>query len=181
MTNTQIDIKEYVKRCLTTLEMCCEEPHHKELSQKALLKFKNATVKSYSPNVLGCLQNKDLLVDTKLAKEFQNIILTLPFESCDVNNDNGEDAGIVQLDKNVFDGLDFHIGFMVVDANKSFAEDRHEGDELFMIINGTAEWLHNGNDEYETLSAGNIAYNGSMQLHGTKANHTPTLALYIVL
>ena len=172
-----MDIRNYVNRCYDVLSMCVEKPLHTEMVATARADFEQAVLKEYTASPFKGFKNSSLLKDTKLAKEFQNLLPHLPFE---MTPEMGEGTALIQMEKSMLDGAKCQMGFMIMDSYKTFAEDRHAGDELFLIINGTADWMHDSNTNYETISAGNIVYNAPMELHGTKANHTPMLAFYIV-
>ena len=172
-----MDIMNYVSRCLDVMAVCVEKPLHSEMVEKVKSNLKDASAKEWTPSAFENFEDIAYLKDTKLATQFQEFLPHLPFE---MTPEMGDGTAIIQMQNSMLYGMDCQLGFMIIDSNATFAEARHAGDALFLIINGSGHWMHNGNDTYEQISAGNIVYNAPMQLQGTKANHTPLLAFYIV-
>lgn len=77
--------------------------------------------------------------------------------------------------------LERHIaGLLYMEPSLAYPEHAHAPPELYFTLSGTAEWRYGGSKAYQTVSAGNLLYNNSLDLHGVHSKETSLLAFFLL-
>ena len=69
-------------------------------------------------------------------------------------------------------------GFLVLGASTIYPRHRHEADEIYVPLSGTAAWQH-GNQGWRKESSGTVIHHASNEPHAMRTGIQPLLALYL--
>ena len=69
-------------------------------------------------------------------------------------------------------------GVLLLGPNVTYPPHRHEADEIYVPLAGTAAWMH-GNDGWRERLPGSVIHNGSYVPHAMQTGQEPLLALYL--
>ncbi len=165
--------------CANAMMLCAGDAVQRDMVARFSGQAGQKQSRSFSANPLPVLRNLDWVRDMKLARDFRQFASWLPWSFTPRTADQGRHAAILYFDR-IFDMGDLVSGLLYVDANQHYPEHNHDGQEMYFLISGTAEWRYGGHDDYRRLPAGNIIYNHPWDWHGVKAGDTPLLALFLL-
>ncbi len=69
-------------------------------------------------------------------------------------------------------------GLLLLGSGITYPSHRHEADEIYVPLAGTAEWKH-GDDEWRERPPGSVIHHGSVEPHAMRTGPAPMLALYL--
>jgi hypothetical protein len=69
-------------------------------------------------------------------------------------------------------------GFLMIGPNTDYPAHRHEAEEIYMVLAGTADWTKAGAD-YGTRPPGAVIHHPSQVVHAIKTGAEPLLVLYL--
>jgi hypothetical protein len=170
----------FLQSCARTMALCAETSIQEEMVRRFSEQVEHKVVRDFEPQSIPVLASRGLVKDMKLARDFREFAMHLPWRYSPRTLDKGAEMGIMDF-RAMFDLGNVVSGLMYVDSHNSYPEHNHLPGEMYFLISGTAEWRHGGNPHYETLTAGNVVYNHPWNWHGVRAGHTPVLALYLLV
>jgi hypothetical protein len=164
--------------CANAMALCAETAIQASMIRTFSEQARHAVIRDWVSHPLPCLDNLALVRDMKLAKDFQQFAINLPWSHSPRTIDQGREMAVLDFNT-MFELGDCIAGLIYVDTGKAYPEHNHPPAELYFLISGTADWRWGGNHNYQTISAGNLVYNHPYNWHGVKAGATPVLALYL--
>lgn len=164
--------------CAKAMTLCAESSVQASMVQSFSEQARLARPREFKPNPLPCLENLDLVRDMKLAKDFQQFAVHLPWSHSPRTIDRGHEMAVLDFNS-MFDMGNCIAGLIYVDLEKTYPEHNHPPSELYFLISGAANWRWGGNDNYQSITAGNLIYNHPYNWHGVRAEANPVLALYL--
>lgn len=168
----------FLRSCANALALCVEDELQQQmvsaLSEQLAAKRHN----NFKPNPLPVLYNKNWVKDMKLARDFREFAEYLPWQYSPRSADYGEEMAIMDFN-DLFELDNLVTGLMYVDSEKAYPEHNHLPDEMYFLISGTGLWRFGGNENYQSVTAGNVIYNHPWNWHGVRAGQAPLLALYL--
>lgn len=170
---------QFLQDCCRAMALCAETPETTELVAKLQDQLGAIVMRSFESSPLPVLDSLDLVVDMRLARRFQEFAREMPWKPSFRTSDHGQEVALLDFGE-VLDLGERTVGLMYVDAGREYPEHSHEREELYFLLSGTADWRYGGHEHYQSISAGNLIYNHSWDLHGVRAGHTPLLALYLL-
>lgn len=170
----------FLQSCARTMALCADTSIQEEMVRQFSEQIERKVVRDFDPQPIPVLASRALVKDMKLARDFQEFAMCLPWSYSPRTLDKGTEMGIIDF-RTMFDLGNVVSGLMYVDSHKSYPEHNHLPGEMYFLISGTALWRHGGSPLYETLTAGNVVYNHPWNWHGVRAGHTPVLALYLLV
>ncbi len=69
-------------------------------------------------------------------------------------------------------------GFLLLGASTAYPRHRHEAEEIYVPLSGTAAWQH-GNQGWREESPGTVIHHASNEPHAMRTGIQPLLALYL--
>lgn len=171
---------EFLLSCAKTMALCVENEVQQKMVECLRNELRHIDSQDFDPNPLAVLHKKEWVKDMKLAKDFREFAEFLPWRYAPRALDNGTEIAILDFGR-LFELGNVSTGLIYVDSNKVYPEYNHPAAEMYFLISGTAHWRFGGNQDYRSLTAGNVIYNHPWNWHGVKANHTPVLALYLIV
>jgi len=170
----------FLRSCARTMALCAESPVQQKMVENFVEQIERKVVKDFEPQPIPVLDSRGLVKDMKLARDFQELAMHLPWSYSPRTLDKGTEMGIMDF-RAMFDLGNVVSGLMYVDSQQNYPEHNHLPAEMYFLISGTAQWRHGGRPYYESLTAGNVVYNHPWNWHGVRAGHTPVLALYLLV
>ena len=170
----------FLRSCARTMMLCAESPVQEKMVRNFAEQIERNVMKDFEPQPIPVLDSLGLVKDMKLARDFREFAMYLPWSYSPRTLDKGTQMGIMDF-RAMFDLGNVVSGLMYVDSHKNYPEHNHLPGEMYFLISGTAQWRHGGSPHYEMLTAGNVVYNHPWNWHGVRAGHTPVLALYLLV
>ena len=170
--------RKFMTGCANAMALCAETAVQSSMIQAFSEHTCQAIPRDLKPNPLPCLDNLALVRDMKLARDFQQFAIHLPWRHSPRTIDQGCEMAVLDFNS-MFDLGDCIAGLIYVDLEKAYPEHNHPPAELYFLISGTADWRWGGNHNYQTITAGNLIFNHPYNWHGVKTGVTPVLALYL--
>ncbi len=158
---------------------CAEETEAREGADHFLEQVKVVPGLKFQARSVEVLDTLEGLSDTGLAKRFQPIARTLPWSESHRLPGRGDQAALCDLNA-VFAFRKLTVGLIYLNPNVEYPQHDHAPKELYLVLSGTADWKYGGNQDYRTVTAGNLIYNHPFDVHGVRNAYAPLLALYIL-
>ena len=160
------------------MSVCAEQPAHKNAIERFRTQIPAADEKPFDPSPLEPV-SLALAVDTRLARQLTSFAGQLPWRETQRMPGQGNKAVLCSLDE-LFVFEDLTSGLLWLEPGVAYPERNHPPPELYFTLSGTAEWKFGGSDQYQSVSAGNLLHNHSLDTHGVQAGDTPLLALFLL-
>jgi len=138
-----------------------------------------ATSLDFEPSTVPSVASINDASDTELSRRVSMLSSGLCWEASHRLTDGGTTSGLMRANAMLELG-DVIAGFLYVDRHQSYPEHEHEPQELYLILSGTAQWRHGGNEHYESVGPGQSFYNSPFDRHGVRVADEPLLALYVL-
>lgn len=113
-----------------------------------------------------------------LGRRFRELAPTLPWTTGRGDHE-GTDRGLVVLN-DLFDLGTVTAGMLCVAPAKIYPEHDHPPQELYVLLDGTAEWRFGGADDYLPLAPGTTLYNHPSDRHGIRVGDEAVVAMYVL-
>jgi len=140
---------------------------------------RSATPIEFTTKSVPCVASINDAKDTELSRRVGALSPHLSWEPSHRLSDAGETTGLMRANAMLELG-EVIVGFLYVDRHQTYPEHEHEPQELYLILSGTAEWRHGGNEHYESIGPGQSFYNKPFDRHGVRVADEPLLALYVL-
>ena len=114
---------------------------------------------------------------TEIGKQFGQLASEMPW--CPGRGDpKGLRSGLIFVN-DMFDLGDVRAGLLYLGANNQYPEHKHRPQEMYIMLDGTAEWRFGGSDQYQLVPPGRTIYNSSLDLHGIRAGEA-SLSMWVL-
>ena len=106
--------------------------------------------------------------DTRLARQLIDLRDHLPWTESPRTPNMGNRIALCSFN-DLFELMHHTVGVLYLDPGLAYPEHNHPPPELYFTLSGTAAWRYRGSEEYRMVSAGNLLYNHSLDLHGVRS------------
>lgn len=91
----------------------------------------------------------------------------------------GTDRALLSINE-LFDLGPVVAGFVLVRPGSFYPEHSHAPQELYLTIEGTADWRYGGSDDWASVAPGSVFYNPSSVIHGQRNGTATNISMYVL-